>query len=90
MYVSFDKMEDWRRLIDRNIALLQRTAHELLRPFESYSLHRDDDGLGVWVAVESWRPEALLKAINRAAFPTFGAIGFWFDGQKHWTHFRAV
>ena len=90
MYVSFDKMENWRRNIERNIELLQRVAHTFIRRFETYHLHRDADGLGVWVEVDSWRPEELLKTIHREAFPTFGCEWFVFDGRRHWTHFRAV
>jgi hypothetical protein len=88
---SFDPVQSWRDVVKRNVELLQRIAHKILWPGERYDFYLDADGLGVWVAVTSTaRPEALLKAVEREAFPTFGFLGMMFDGQNYWTHFRAL
>jgi hypothetical protein len=89
--VPFNWVDGWRGVVRRNVEHLQRIAHLFFFPWEKYALYYDADGLGVWVAVSStWRPEALLKAIQQKTFPTFGLLGMRFDGQQYWTHFRAL
>jgi hypothetical protein len=86
----FNLSEVWRGVINRKIELLHGIAHEFFLPGEQYDLYLDAECLGVWVAVASPRPEALLKAIKKEAFPRFGFPGVHFDGSCHWTHFRAM
>ncbi len=89
--VRFNREDGWRGVINRNVEHLQRIAHNFFSPWERCAVYYDADGLGVWVAVSStWRPEALLKAIQQKTFPTFGLLGMRFDGQQYWTHFRAL
>lgn len=84
-------VDQWRGVIERQLDLLRRIAHEIFWPGERGEWFVEQDGLGVWVKVDStWRPEALLKEIKKQAFPTFGFLGVHFDGQSYWTHFRAL
>lgn len=93
MYLSsplFTWPEMWRGVINRNVELLSRIAHKLFLPNEQLATYVDADGLGVWVAVASRRPEALLREINKQAFRSFAFLGVRDDGRCYWTHFRAL
>jgi hypothetical protein len=67
----FNERDIGRGVVRRNIELLQRIAHEFFWPGERYNLCSDDDGLGVWVVVDSTsRPEELLKdSVPDVRFP---------------------
>lgn len=84
-----DAADLWRSVIGRRIELLERTAPQVLVPGEACSWDTDTDGLGFTVAVDSSRPEALLKTLKREAFPNFGPLEMKFDGQRYYAHFRA-
>ena len=94
MYIfskRFNAVEMWRGVVERNVELFQRIAHKVFLPGEICDWFFDPDRCGMWFAVRSTeRPEELLSAIQREAFSTFAFLGVHFDGQQHWTHFRAL
>lgn len=89
--LAFTFENQWRGVIQRSAELLSRIAHGIFSPGEKYAVWLDADGLGAWVAVSnSKRPEALLRAVKQQAFPSFAFLGMMFDGERYWTHFRAL
>jgi len=94
MYVYSERFEPvpmWRGVIERQAELFQRIAHKIFWPAEGYEAVFDEDGLGIWIGVYSTeRPEPLLRSIQKEAFPSFAFLGVRFDGEKYWTHFRAL
>ena len=81
----------WQGVIARNVELLRRVAPDIFIPGERYVACLDADRLGVWVAVaQTTRPKELLRAVQERAFSSFAFSGVMFDGQRYWTHFRAM
>src|SRR5260370_6941127 len=68
-------VDQWRGVIERQLDLLRRTAHEIFWTGEKGEWFVEADGLGVWGKVDStWSPEPLLKSIKEKAFPSFGFL----------------
>ncbi len=88
-------VDTWRHVIKQNIETLNRLAFDqekIFEPGEQYVCEPDSDGLGVRVSVASTsaRADALLKQIQKQAFPRFAFTGVHLDDGLYYTHFRAV
>jgi hypothetical protein len=88
-YILGDGEIDNQRSVARRRHNLTCRSDQFLIEGKALGSEPDSDWLGLWVAVESKRPERLLRTIRQQFFPTFDFMEVRVDADgNYWTHFR--
>ncbi len=84
--VPYDEHEDWRRRIQRNIDEFNRQAPKLFDRTEKFGYVLDEDGLAVWIFIQSIQAPNIFEVLCRSVFQGF-TPQYHREGVRMWARF---